>query len=508
MKRFLLHLIADLVIVALASIIVGKFYQGAIDLVIDKYQIPFIVFLTIFLIISFWLNKYEHIQSMGYVAMLNLYAKALFYTAGITVLAMYLLQLTYYSRFIILGTMLGIFILEFFWVSLYQAIRMAVLIPEKQDIEHERAIRQSLMNEQVSEARPVVDLPERKYHETILEESGPEVLKFLEERIEIDSPLTQIIATTTRFNIMNLPDNYYETIVNLKRINDVQYINKLLEAINVKLRYGGVFIGSVETLCLRKARIMKSYLPLLNWMAYATDFLMNRVVPKLPVSKKLYFMLTTGRNRVLSKAEILGRLYSCGFELEGYKIIDNLVWFTVKRVAAPVFDYQPTYGPLIRLKRTGKGGKVINVYKMRTMHAYSEYLQEYVYRQSNLHEGGKFKNDFRVTRWGSFLRSLWLDELPMLINLFNGDLKLVGVRPLSKHYFSLYKPALQEKRNRTKPGLVPPYYAQHPTPKTLEEVMANEDQYLEAYFKRPFRTDFSYFWRAFYNIVFRHARSK
>jgi len=508
MKRFLLHLIADMVIVALAFIIVGKFYQGPIDTVIDKYQTPFIVFLTIFLIISFWLNKYEHIQSMGYAAMLNLYAKALFYTAGITVLAMYLLQLTYFSRFIILGTMLGIFILEFFWVSLYQAIRMAVLIPEKQDMEHERAIRQSLMNEQVSEARPVVDLPERKYRETILEESGPEVLKFLEERIEIDSPLTQIIATTTRFNIMNLPDNYYETIVNLKRINDVQYINKLLEAINVKLRYGGVFIGSVETLCLRKARIMKSYLPLLNWMAYAMDFLMNRVVPKFPVTKKLYFMLTTGRNRVLSKAEILGRLYSCGFELEGYKIIDNLMWFTVKRVAAPVFDYQPTYGPLIRLKRTGKGGKVINVYKMRTMHAYSEYLQEYIYRQSNLQEGGKFKNDFRVTRWGSFLRSLWLDELPMLINLFNGDLKLVGVRPLSKHYFSLYTPELQEKRNRTKPGLVPPYYAQHPTPKTLEEVMANEDQYLEAYFKRPFRTDFSYFWRAFYNIVFRHARSK
>lgn len=508
MKRFLLHLIADMVIVALAFIIVGKFYQGPIDTVIDKYQTPFIVFLTIFLIISFWLNKYEHIQSMGYAAMLNLYAKALFYTAGITVLAMYLLQLTYFSRFIILGTMLGIFILEFFWVSLYQAIRMAVLIPEKQDVEHERAIRQSLMNEQASEARPVVDLPERKYRETILEESGPEVLKFLEERIEIDSPLTQIIATTTRFNIMNLPDNYYETIVNLKRINDVQYINKLLEAINVKLKYGGVFIGSVETLCLRKARIMKTYLPLLNWMAYAMDFLMNRVVPKFPVTKKLYFMLTTGRNRVLSKAEILGRLYSCGFELEEFKIIDNLMWFTVKRVAAPVFDYQPTYGPLIRLKRTGKGGKVINVYKMRTMHAYSEYLQEYVYRQSNLQEGGKFSNDFRVTRWGSFLRSLWLDELPMLINLFNGDLKLVGVRPLSKQYFSLYTPELQEKRNRTKPGLVPPYYAQHPTPKTLEEVMANEDQYLEAYFKRPFRTDFSYFWRAFYNIVFRHARSK
>lgn len=508
MKRFLLHLIADLLIVMLAFLIISTFYQGPVDLVVDKYQSPFIVFLTIFLIISFWLNKYEHDKSRGYIAMLNLYAKALFYTAGITVLAMYLLQLTYYSRFIILGTMLGIFVLEFFWVSLYQAFRMAILIPEQKDLEHERAIRQSLLSEQQSQARPVVEIRDRRYRETILEEASVKTLEFLEENIDIDSPLTQIIATTTRFNVMNLPDNYFDTIVNLKRINDVQYINKLIESINVKIKYGSIFIGSVETLCLRKARILKKYFPPLNWLAYSMDFLIHRVAPKMPLTKNLYFMFTSGNNRVLSKAEILGRLYSCGFELVDSTVIDGLEWFTARRVTAPVFDYKPTYGPLIRLRRIGKEGKIINVYKMRTMHAYSEYLQEYIYKQNNLQDGGKFKNDFRVTNWGRFLRTFWLDELPMLFNLFNGDLKIVGVRPLSTHYFSLYTPELQEKRKKVKPGLIPPYYAQYPTPKSIEEVMANEEKYLEAYFKKPFQTDFSYFWKAFYNIVFRQARSK
>jgi lipopolysaccharide/colanic/teichoic acid biosynthesis glycosyltransferase len=238
------------------------------------------------------------------------------------------------------------------------------------------------------------------------------------------------------------------------------------------------------------------------------DFLIHRVAPKIPLTKNLYFMFTSGKNRVLSKAEILGRLYSCGFELVDSTVIDELEWFKVRRVTAPVFDYKPTYGPLIRLRRIGKEGKIINVYKMRTMHAYSEYLQEYVYKQNNLQDGGKFKNDFRVTNWGRFLRAFWLDELPMLFNLFNGDLKIVGVRPLSTHYFSLYTADLQEKRKKVKPGLVPPYYAQYPTPKSIEQVMANEEKYLEAYFKKPFLTDFSYFWKAFYNIVFRRARSK
>jgi len=128
-----------------------------------------------------------------------------------------------------------------------------------------------------------------------------------------------------------------------------------------------------------------------------------------------------------------------------------------------------------------------------------------VHRQSNLESGGKFKNDFRIAGSRAFLRKLWLDELPMLINLFRGDLKVVGVRPLSQHYYSLYSKELQEKRIKYRPGLVPPYYAD--MPKTLEEIQATELRYLEAYEKHPIRTQWRYFWKAFYNIVFKKARS-
>ena len=124
---------------------------------------------------------------------------------------------------------------------------------------------------------------------------------------------------------------------------------------------------------------------------------------------------------------------------------------------------------------------------------------------NRLDTGGKFRNDFRITTIGKFMRKFWLDELPMLINWLKGDLKLVGVRPLSKHYFSLYTKELQEKRIKYKPGLVPPYYAD--LPKTLEEIMASEMRFLELYEKKPFITNFRYFFRAIFNILFRKARS-
>jgi lipopolysaccharide/colanic/teichoic acid biosynthesis glycosyltransferase len=94
----------------------------------------------------------------------------------------------------------------------------------------------------------------------------------------------------------------------------------------------------------------------------------------------------------------------------------------------------------------------------------------------------------------------------MLINLFKGEIKLVGVRPLSEQYFKLYSKELQFKRLKVKPGLVPPFYVD--LPKTLEAIQASEIKYLDAYEKRPLLTDLVYFWKAFVNIVFKKARSK
>jgi len=340
----------------------------------------------------------------------------------------------------------------------------------------------------------------------IEEEAGSNAYDFIAKFVEVKEGATSILSTTTVFNVELLPGKKYGAIVNLKRINDIRYINKFIEAINAKLCHAGIFIGCVETQELRKKRILHKFPWGISHVYYLFDFVLKRIFPKFPVTKQIYFFLTRGQNRVISKAETLGRLYSCGFVVLGEDEFDGRFWFAAAKEKKPAFDLTPTYGPLIRLKRIGKGGKSIKVYKMRTMHPYAEYLQEYIYQKNKLDVGGKFKDDFRVTTLGRFMRKFWLDELPMLLNFLRGDLKIVGVRPLSSHYYSLYSAELQEKRIQTKPGLIPPFYAD--LPNSLEEIMASEEKYLDAHKKAPFRTDLRYFFKALYNIIIKRSRSK
>jgi lipopolysaccharide/colanic/teichoic acid biosynthesis glycosyltransferase len=241
-------------------------------------------------------------------------------------------------------------------------------------------------------------------------------------------------------------------------------------------------------------------------MIYFLDYCWHRVASKLSFTKSLYYGLTKGRARALTRVEILGRLYRAGFDVIYEEINHGEFYVAASKIKEPIRDDKPSSGLLIRMKRIGKDGKTIGVYKFRTMHAYSEYLQPYIYKQEGLCAGGKFAGDYRINTLGKFLRSTWLDELPMLINWVKGDLKLVGVRPLSNHYFSLYSKELQELRVQTKPGLIPPYYVD--MPESLEEIEASEMRYLNAYLKKTVSTDWRYFWGAMRNIVFKGKRSK
>jgi len=268
---------------------------------------------------------------------------------------------------------------------------------------------------------------------------------------------------------------------------------------------GGVFICHGQTITQRRKRFYRKFTSVLGAPLYFCDFLLRRVMPKLPILQGWYFALTKGRNRALSETEMLGRFYFCGFELIHKREIAGHMHFILKKTKLPRTDPNPTYGPLIRLKRLGQNGRIIYIKKLRTMHPYSEYLQEYVFKANDLQEGGKFKNDFRVTSWGRILRALWIDELPQLLNWLSGDLALVGVRALSEHYYSLYPPDMQQLRLKVKPGLLPPFYTD--LPQTFDEIVESERRYILAKQAKPCATDWKYFWNGVWNIIFNRARS-
>jgi len=95
-------------------------------------------------------------------------------------------------------------------------------------------------------------------------------------------------------------------------------------------------------------------------------------------------------------------------------------------------------GPVFYIsKRAGRGYRVFNFYKFRTMEVGADQMVEQL---SHLNQYGagtengpvffKVNNDPRVTKVGAFLRNTSLDELPQLINVLLGDMSLVGNRPL------------------------------------------------------------------------------
>lgn len=284
-------------------------------------------------------------------------------------------------------------------------------------------------------------------------------------------------------------------------------IDVLLVNINKAMRQDGVVIGFTETSELYKQHILGSGSSLVSRARYVYKFFAHRAFPKLSHSSNhLYAQMARHKKRWYTQSEILGRLFRNRLAVEEMYVEEGMLYFVARKTGDPDLQSQPSYWPVFKMRRVGKNGKIIGVYKFRTMHPYAEYLQEYVKNKHGLDTGGKFKNDFRVSSWGKWMRKYWIDELPMLINLVKGDLKLIGVRPISRQYFSMYTAELQQIRSKHKPGLIPPYYAD--MPKTLEEVMESEKRYLLQYEKHPFRTDMRYLLLICRNIFVKRARSK
>lgn len=328
-----------------------------------------------------------------------------------------------------------------------------------------------------------------------------------EHKGELDET-TLIVDTDNGDELADYKARHPKVFIEKRSLNIIRHLNTLLNKANETLEDGGYMWCHVRTASLKRQQMMKRYPWGIKYLLFLLHFLWHRVCPKLNITKWLYFGVTKGRSRTYNRVEVLGRMYRAGFEVvdEEFRHGDFLV--LAKKVKAPIWNDVPSGSMIIKLKRVGKDGKLIGVYKFRTMYSYSEYLQPYIYEHNHLQQGGKFADDYRVTPWGKWMRKLWIDELPMIINFIKGEIKLVGVRPLSRHYFSLYTPEMQKLRTRVKPGLLPPFYYDKHTPKTIEEVQASERRYVEACLEHPVLTDIKYFFGTVGNIVFRGKTSK
>jgi len=129
------------------------------------------------------------------------------------------------------------------------------------------------------------------------------------------------------------------------------------------------------------------------------------------------------------------------------KIIDLIIIFLCLPLILPIYLLtallvliQLNFPILFKQPRVGMNGKKFNIYKFRTM-------------TNNCDKNGILLSDeVRLTKFGKFLRSTSLDELPSLWNVIKSDMSLVGPRPLLLEYLPLYS-AKQARRHEVKPGI-------------------------------------------------------
>jgi len=145
-------------------------------------------------------------------------------------------------------------------------------------------------------------------------------------------------------------------------------------------------------------------------------------------------------------------------------------------------DFGPTF---YSHKRIGKNGKYFKMYKFRTMMVNSdEKLEEILRNDENARkeweENRKLKNDPRVTKIGKILRKTSLDEWPQFLNVFLGEMSIVGPRAVVDgeiEKFGMYKNDILE----VKPGITGYWAANGRSDTTYEERVFMEHKYIREF---------------------------
>lgn len=150
-------------------------------------------------------------------------------------------------------------------------------------------------------------------------------------------------------------------------------------------------------------------------------------------------------------------------------------------------------------KRIGKNGKIIKLYKFRSMVINAEELiKSFTPEQMREYkENYKLTNDPRITKVGKFLRKTSLDELPQLINIINGDLSIIGPRPVVADELEKYG-TNKDKFLSVTPGLTGYWAANGRSNTTYEQRMEMELYYID---NLSLKMDIKVFFKTILSVV-------
>ena len=170
-------------------------------------------------------------------------------------------------------------------------------------------------------------------------------------------------------------------------------------------------------------------------------------------------------------------------------------------------------GPVIYSQnRVGLNGKEFKLHKFRTMSvASNEEIHKEHYKDLSQNkkiepsltpdDPIRIENDDRITKIGTFLRKTSLDELPNLLNVLQGQMSLVGPRPLVKYESDLYG-EYREKRNSIKPGITGLAQIQGRLDLSLQERLYWDIKYVD---EKSFNYDLIIILKTIYSVLSRRG---
>lgn len=193
-----------------------------------------------------------------------------------------------------------------------------------------------------------------------------------------------------------------------------------------------------------------------------------------------------------------------------YRVVKRVMDVTIASIAmivlSPIFAIiaiavkMESEGPVFfKHTRIGKDGKIIKLYKFRSMVINAEELiKSFTPEQMKEYkENYKLTNDPRITKIGKFLRKTSLDELPQLINIIKGDLAIIGPRPVIAEELKKYGDNIDKFLSVT-PGLTGYWAANGRSNTTYEQRMQMELYYID---NMSLKMDIQVFFKTILSVV-------
>ena len=369
-KPYWRYVVVDAIALLVSVCAVLAWFPLSTQVPFQKYSVFVLIFAAMWLVFSYGCHRYIPVKYMKMGKDIRRLAAASVLLFGGMSGYMMLMEGRNFSVWVLLTLWLVMLCASLIILIFKHAYRYALDADEVVLEAPKRAV-QSVLNDPVF----IGQAEKASLRDSILDFVPENALRYVEKNVDLYSSNTFTLRSTELYNIQKLPNYRYDVLVNFMPLNHIRGVNKLFTTVNDKLPDNGIWVCCYEPQSVTKRNILSRYPMVFGWLYYVAFFCYKRVLPKLFMTSRLYFDITEGKNRVLSKAEVLGRLCYCGFEIIDERKKGDLSYVVARRKFRPEITSRRLYGILVKLKRVGRNGKMFKVYKVRTMHPYSEFLQ-------------------------------------------------------------------------------------------------------------------------------------